>query len=329
MCAGSVTAGSAMVTRWCPVSDILISGHGLSAQRTKISKSKDHAERSPLAVIEAESADALRYWATAGRPGADSPYTQETVDTGRRLVTKLWNASRFAAGRLADYAPPVNPPALALTDEWLLARLDDAIERATAALEGYEFAAARAEIERFFWSDLCDNYFELAKARLYGEDPAPRLAAQWTLSHALLAVLKLFAPYLPYVTEAIYLGLYAERGASASVHTAPWPVPLARATAPRPAFGAALLAVLAQARKAKAERSLSVGAEVLALTIRAPRGTLALLRAVETDLRSATRARAIRFVARARGRGARRHGVRARRAARRKPRVTWPPGARA
>jgi valyl-tRNA synthetase len=287
-----------------PWRDLLISGHGLSAQRTKISKSKDHTERGPLAVIEAESADALRYWATAGRTGADSPYVPETVNTGRRLVTKLWNAGRFAAGRLADYTVPAAAPALALTDEWLLARLDDAITRATAALEGYEFAAARDEVERFFWSDLCDNYFELAKARLYGDDPAPRLAAQWTLDHALLAVLKLFAPYLPYVTEALYLSLFRDREGHASVHTAPWPVPLARAAAPRPALGAALLAILNQTRKAKAERSFSVGAELPALAIHAPRGTLALLRAVETDLRGATRARAIRFVA-----GTAAHGV--------------------
>jgi valyl-tRNA synthetase len=280
-----------------PWEHLLISGHGLSAQRAKISKSKDHAERSPLAVIAAESADALRYWATAGRTGADAPYTQETVNTGRRLVTKLWNAGRFAAGRLADCALPAEPPALAPTDEWLLARLDDTILSATAALEGYEFAAARTEVERFFWSDLCDNYFELAKARLYGEDPTPRLAAQWTLAHALLAVLKLFAPYLPYVTEALYLGLFHAREASASLHTAPWPAPLARATAPRPAFGTALLAVLSQARKAKAERSLSVGVTVPALTIQAPRGVLALLRAAAADLQSATRARTIRFVA--------------------------------
>jgi valyl-tRNA synthetase len=279
-----------------PWRDLLISGHGLSAQRTKISKSRDHAERSPLAVIEAESADALRYWATAGRTGADSPYTQETVDTGRRLVTKLWNAARFAAGRLADYAPPAAPPALLPTDEWLLAQLDETITRATAALDGYEFAAARAEVERFFWSDLCDNYLELAKARLYGEEPGPRLAAQWTLAHALLAVLKLLAPCLPFVTEAIYQELYRAGAASASVHTAAWPVPLRRATAPRLAFGAALLAVLSQARKAKAERSLSVGAPVLALTIQAPRGTLAQLRAAAMDLQSATRAGAVRFV---------------------------------
>ncbi|HEV2235891.1 MAG TPA: class I tRNA ligase family protein, partial [Ktedonobacterales bacterium] len=218
-------------------------------------------------------------------------------DSGRRLVTKLWNAGRFAATHLADYTPPGEPPALAPSDEWLLARLDATITRATAALEGYEFAAARAEVERFFWSDLCDNYFELAKARLYGDDPAPRLAARWTLAHALLAVLKLFAPFLPYVTEALYLGLFRAREASASVHTAPWPAALARATAPRPAFGTALLAVLSQARKAKAERGLSVGAEVAALTIQAPRGTLAPLRAAEADLRSATRARAVRIVA--------------------------------
>ena len=75
----------------------MISGHGLSEDRRKISKSKEHNEVGPMELIERESADALRYWATAGRTGADSPLNVETIAAGRRLVTKLWNASRFIA----------------------------------------------------------------------------------------------------------------------------------------------------------------------------------------------------------------------------------------
>ncbi|HEV7126977.1 MAG TPA: valine--tRNA ligase, partial [Ktedonobacterales bacterium] len=213
-----------------PWHTIMISGHGLSADRHKISKSKEHHETGPLEVMERESADALRYWATSARTGADSPFNADTIATGRRLVTKLWNAARFAESRLADFTPsPEPPPALLPTDRWLLARLARTIASATTELDGYEFAAARAEVERFFWSDLCDNYLELAKARLYSAtssatarvtatdgatangtttDQLSRLAAQWTLYHALLAVLKLLAPYLPYITEAIYQGLY-------------------------------------------------------------------------------------------------------------------------
>ena len=160
-----------------------------------------------MEIMEKESADALRYWATTGRTGADSPLNLENIATGRRLVTKLWNASRFAESRLAHFTNGVRPAVLLPTDRWLLSRLARTIAGATAELDRYEYAAARAEIDRFFWSDLCDNYLEMAKARLYNEAGAAHYAAQWTLYQALLAVLKLLAPFLPYITEEIYQGL--------------------------------------------------------------------------------------------------------------------------
>src|SRR5207248_8037881 len=112
---------------------------------------------------------------------------------------------------------------LLLTDRWLLSRLARAIATATAELDKYEYADARTEVERFFWSDLCDNYLELAKFRLYGELGPERRAAQWTLYQALLSTLKLLAPYLPYVTEEIYQGLFRQRDGAASIHLSAWP----------------------------------------------------------------------------------------------------------
>jgi valyl-tRNA synthetase len=273
---------------------IMISGHGLSSERRKISKSKDHDEAGPLEVIARESADALRYWATSGRTGADSPFTPETIATGRRLVTKLWNAGRFAEARLADFAPGGPAPALLPTDRWLLARLACTVEQATAGLDAYEYAAARAEIERFFWSDLCDNYLELAKSRLYGEPGPARLAAQWTLYQALLASLKLLAPYLPYVTEALYQGLFRECEGSPSIHLARWPEAQASWRDERAeAFGRTLLDILSQVRRAKAERGLSVGAPLGALRAVVRREHLADLQAARVDLQGATRAQDI------------------------------------
>ena len=253
-----------------------------------------------MEAIDAESADALRYWATSSRTGADSPYAQDTVDTGRRLVTKLWNAGRLAEACLSDFTPGALPPRLFLTDQWLLARLNQTTDRATAALEAYDFAAARAEVERFFWQDFCDNYLELAKARLYGADEAERQAAEWTLYQALLSVLKLLAPYLPYITEALFQGIYRAREGAPSLHQTRWPERLPDLpTTQMDAIGTALLEVLSQTRRAKAEHKLSVGAELAALRIAASASDAALLTAALTDLRSATRARRIQIDVRA------------------------------
>ena len=103
-----------------PWREVMISGHGLSADRRKLSKSKEHNEVGPMEIMEKESADALRYWATTGRTGADSPLSPENIATGRRLVTKLWNASRFAESRLERFTNGARPAALLPTDRWLL-----------------------------------------------------------------------------------------------------------------------------------------------------------------------------------------------------------------
>jgi valyl-tRNA synthetase len=283
---------------------IMISGHGLSAERRKISKSKEHHEAGPLEIIERESADALRYWATSGRTGADSPFSVETLATGRRLVTKLWNAGRFAEGRLAGFMPEEAPAMLPPTDRWLLSRLAHAIERSTVELEAYEYATARTEVERFFWSELCDNYLELAKARLYGEAGPERHAAQWTLYQALLAVLKLLAPYLPYVTEALYQGLFRVREQAPSIHQARWPeLQPAWHDAEAEMIGQVLLDILGQVRRYKTERDLSVGAELAALRVEMSAAQLTGVRTSLIDLRSATRARQIELAACSHGDG--------------------------
>ncbi|HLJ35341.1 MAG TPA: valine--tRNA ligase, partial [Ktedonobacteraceae bacterium] len=134
---------------------LMISGHGLSQERRKISKSKTHKESGPMELIEEESTDALRYWATAGRTGADSPFNTETIANGRRLVTKLWNASRFAESRLEGFKlEAINDSKITAnllpTDLWLLSRLARTIAYATKELDSYEYATARMEVERFF-----------------------------------------------------------------------------------------------------------------------------------------------------------------------------------
>jgi valyl-tRNA synthetase len=280
-----------------PWQDVMISGHALSAARSKISKSKTNGEIMPQALIEQESADALRYWATSSRTGHDTTLSLTSLAAGRRLITKLWNASRFAQSHLADFdgAPAAQP--LSPCDRWLLSRLARAITLATEELDRYEYASARVEVERFFWSDLCDNYIELVKGRLYAEAGPSRRAAQWTLYQALLAVTKLLAPYLPFMSEEIYQGIYRRYERAASVHLAPWPQALA--TWPDPLaeeFGVKLLEIVRQVRRYKAEHGLSVGAELEALYISIPPAQRSMIEQVSGDLQSATRAMRIYLV---------------------------------
>jgi valyl-tRNA synthetase len=251
-----------------------------------------------MAVIEQESADALRYWATSVKTGNDTFFNAEMLVTGRRLVTKLWNASRLAERRLEGYKPQffagAAPDNLLPTDRWLLSRMEHTIAYATDELERGEYATVRNEIERFFWSDLCDNYLELAKVRLYREEGTERAAAAWTLYHALLAVLKLLAPYLPYITEEIYQGLFRQWDGAPSIHSSSWPdAHRERINAEVEETGKMILELLHQVRRYKAEHNLSVGAELATLHIRVQAARQSELASAVIDLKSATRAKDI------------------------------------
>lgn len=282
-----------------PWNSIMISGHALSAQHDKISKSKQHKEAGPLELLEQESADALRYWATSIKTGSDTTFNPELLATGRRLVTKLWNACRFAESRLQDGDAALikgSAPLATLlpTDRWLLSRLARTIALATSELSNNEYAAARLAVEHFFWSELCDNYLELVKARLYRDDEPGRGAAQWVLYQALLTVLKLLAPYLPFITEELYQQMFRSHDGAPSIHRTTWPAEEPTWIDPAAEeIGKALLELLRQVRRYKAEHGLSVGAELDSLRIQVQPSLYAALQETLVDLKSATRARTI------------------------------------
>lgn len=270
-----------------------ISGWGLAAAgQAKISKSRGGGPMSPMAMIERYSADAVRYWAASTGFGRDSAISEEKIKNGAKLCTKLWNVARFSERFLEDYQPAAGPAAFTPTDRWLLARLAKVIQRASAFFRSCEYAAARSEVESFFWRDLADNYLEMCKERLYGEAGHLREGTRYTLYQALLNVLKLFAPFLPYVTEEIYLALFAAQEQRKSLHLASWPeAQLAWVSEQAEAEGEILISVATAVRRYKSESGLSLGTEIgrLLLSTREA-GLAAMLEAARLDILSVTRA---------------------------------------
>ena len=283
-----------------PWTNVLISGHALDPHGKKISKSKLKTAEDPTAMLEQYSADAVRYWTASVRTGGDTLLSEDVFKNGNRLVTKLWNAAKLVLPHLDGYQPPAEAPALNVTDAWLLSRLHETIRRATSAMEEYEFAAAKAEVERFFWTDLCDNYLELVKFRLYGDtegltvDETARAGARYTLHNALVAVLKLLAPFMPHITESVYLAGFATVDGAKSLHLSAWPTGNAAwADAGAAATGERLVEVVDSVRRWKADRQLSVGAPVASVSVAGPADLIAALEGARLDLRSVTRAQAI------------------------------------
>ena len=282
-----------------PWQDVAISGWGLAADgEEKLSKSRAGKKvTGPEEMLARHSADAVRYWAAGSGLGKDAVINEKRIQAGAKWVTKLWHVARFSERFLSDYACPPRPPAdLTTADRWLLARLNQLIAATTASFDGYDYATARSEIEEFFWRDLADNYLEMAKKRLYDGGPGHE-AARYTLYVTLDALLKLLAPLLPYVTDAIYRALFAGSSGPATIHHAQWPRADERLD-DRAALdaGVALLDIATTARRFKSERNLSPGAAAAELQLSVADEELrAALEAAELDLLSITRARAITF----------------------------------
>ncbi len=278
-----------------PWRDIAISGHALSPQREKISKSKGGAAVTPDMLIEKYTADPVRYWACRNSLGMDTYFDEKTFDQGRRLVTKLWNAVRFAHGALGGAREAEGPGSPRAVDRGILSLLGRASGRATLFLERYEFGLALKEIEAFFWRDFCDNYLEMVKDRLYDLSPgnsAERAGGQSSLSAVLDALLKLFAPFLPHVTEELFQSLFAgpAGGANApfrSIHRESWPDPVRFPAddAAEEAFTAAT-SVIAVGRRWKSERSLSMKTPIGALTVAGEEKRIAALERCRSEVSS-------------------------------------------
>ena len=197
-----------------PWKDIMISGHGLDTKGKKMSKRKGNIITAND-VIEKYSADALRCWAATVKLGSDLPYNEKDVVTGQKLLTKMWNASRF----VSQFISKSKKPELKIMDRWLLSKLMRLVKISTESFEKYEYSDSKREMENFFWHTFCDKYLEIVKYRAYNEDDS----ADWTLYKSLLTILKLFSPIIPFITEEIYQKLFRLEENTVSIHISSWP----------------------------------------------------------------------------------------------------------
>ena len=272
-----------------PWHDVMISGHALNPDGKKMSKSKGVVSGDPLIALEQYSADELRYWSCSSKLGSDVLFSEDVLGDGRRLVTKLWNAVKFAVSHLEDYNPELQPE-LKPYDRWILSRFTIAAASATRGMEEYEYSVAMKKAEYFFWKVLCDNYLEIVKKRIYSDDDeAGKQSAQYALYRTIYGSLRLFAPVLVHVTEELYQALFRESEGHESLHLARWPDPdFMDEEALK--YGDMSLQIIEKARKFKSEQSLSMAAPLKALEITAPPEDLSGLRMFEDDILNVTRA---------------------------------------
>ncbi|MCU7730411.1 valine--tRNA ligase [Actinoplanes sp. KI2] len=258
-----------------------INGWILDPDRKKMSKSKDNV-LTPMPLVHLYGADGLRYWACSSAPGTDTAAEQAQMKVGRRLALKILNASKFVLG--LDPKPDLSPADVTEPiDCAMLAQLSDVIVEATTHFEAYNYHRALSVTEGFFWG-FCDDYLELVKQRAYG-DGTEAGSARAALALAQSVLLRLLAPFLPFVAEEVW-----SWWRPGSVHRAPWPTPEELGDAPasgNPAALGAVGAVLVDVRKTKSENRRSQRSEVARLVLSDAADQLDLVRIGEQDLRRA------------------------------------------
>ncbi|MBY0177068.1 valine--tRNA ligase [Curtobacterium herbarum] len=277
-----------------PWKNASISGFIVDPDRKKMSKSKGNVV-TPLSVLEAHGADAVRYWAASSKLGTDAafdPQNPKQIKVGRRLAIKVLNAAKFVYGfELPTGAHQVTEA----LDIDMLAALGTVVDQATAAFDAYDHARALEVTERFFWT-FCDDYLELVKERAYGTAPdaghETQASAVLALRGAIDVLLRLLAPFLPYATEEVWAWTH-----DTSVHRASWPV---RADLPVDQAETGLLAAVGQAligiRGAKTAAKASQKTPVTRAVVQAPAAVRELVERAAVDLAAVGRIQDLAFV---------------------------------
>ena len=262
-----------------PWRDICISGWCLASDGSKMSKSKNNII-GPIKLLDEDGTDVVRYWTGTSRLGNDTALSPNTLKQGKKLVTKLFNASKLAHSSFDGAVPEAGTPREDVEagivshplDLWLMEELARTVRGATESMEAYEYANAFRATEEFFWSTFCDNYLELVKYRLHGDEgvsEADRRSARHALLHASRAVLRLLAPLMPFVTETLARAFALPGDPEHGIHArGNWP----RADElPEPGAaretGAAVVDIVAGMRRVKAALGVSMRAEVAALHV--------------------------------------------------------------
>lgn len=282
-----------------PWKNIMISGWCLAQDKTKMSKSKGNIVV-PELLLEQYGADVVRYWSASSKLGADTAYSEDVVKNGKRLVNKLWNAAKFASQHFDKVSEQDKKLSIAELenkiccdfDKYFLDQLSELVESVSKEFEKYEYAGAMWKTEQFFWSLFCDNYLEITKTRAYDEeerDKKAALSAGLSLYHGLQIILKLFAPFLPHITEEIYQLLYSMQ----SIHSQhSWPKIDFKCSQSNKTQAEFLIDILDLVRKVKAKDNLSIKSPIEYIEVQ---GCI-LEDNLVSDLRNVTSAKEIRFV---------------------------------
>jgi valyl-tRNA synthetase len=214
----------------------------------------------PLDIIKEHGSDSLRYYAASCKLGEDNPFRFKELVRGKRLMNKLWNVERFIGELLAEKP---NQTTLQLMDKWILSRYSRIVERVSKEMDCFQYSNAMREIEQFLWHEVADHYIEMVKHRIYEKKDESALYTLYTIG---LGIVKLCAPFLPFITEEIYQRWYKKFEGEQSIHIATWPQPVLVDHSIEKT-GEQIKDVIAKIREWKSSQGIALNAPLAGVTI--------------------------------------------------------------
>ncbi len=277
-----------------PWKDLMISGHILVQKGEKISKKTGGGKYKPEELVAEHSADAVRYAMSGASLGKDSYFDEKEVQKGKKLVTKVYNAGKLVLSRLEGFDPKtkIEEGDLEPIDRWILDRSFEAANKMAGAFADYEPSQARQIFEDFFWKDFCDNYLEIAKARLAIEsnEDKGKMSAQFASYNSFLNVIKMDSPFIPHITEEMFHaqmikredsgikeaiksksedGYFSSTEGIKSVHSTQWPLATVEYSDSKNNESTNLaLFVISEVRKYKSDKKMRLATPISLLKIR-------------------------------------------------------------
>ncbi len=188
-----------------PFRDIVINGIVKDANGKKMSKTLGNGT-DPRDVIKEYGVDILRYSLFNGISiNMDSRFSEKKVELSRNFLNKVWNASKYVLMQLeGNEVKDISEVKLNLADKWIITQTNKLIDNVNRKFDKYDIGMAESELGDFFWTKFCDYYIELSKTDMAGDNAE---ASRATLNYVLTVLLKLLHPFIPFITEKIYLEL--------------------------------------------------------------------------------------------------------------------------
>lgn len=203
-----------------PFKDVLIHGLIRDEEGKKMSKSLGNGV-DPMDVIEEYGVDALRFFLTTNSsPGQDMRYIPSKVEASWNFINKIWNASRYVIMNLEGQSYDIHKAKLSQVDRYIINKYNQTLEEVNKNMDRYEFSLVGNTLTRFIWDDFANWYIELSKTGLQSDDEEQVYASKATLEFLLKNILIMLNPFMPFVTEEIYLTL---ENVEESINLAQWP----------------------------------------------------------------------------------------------------------